>query len=102
MLHDSMKELKMISSNHGAIEKVIYETKELLTEEDRNLCLPIAVKRKIKKLIFLTLEGEEPIGPRKWYQFFCKRETHLPLKDYKLRLMMLVMNIVIFIHSYRR
>jgi len=100
ILHDAIKEVKALSPNHGAIERVLYDVKELLTEEDRNLDLPIAVKRKIKKMVLLTIE--EPVEKKKkWYHFFCKSEPVVSINEYRLRLITLAMDIVVFIHSYK-
>ncbi|MCX6738424.1 MAG: hypothetical protein NT098_00005, partial [Candidatus Parcubacteria bacterium] len=101
MLDDAMKELKENSKMHGGIEKVIYSVKSLLTEKDKELVLPVTVKRKIIKLITLTAEDDVKM-PLFEYQrpfffiFSIGSPTKIPMNEYRRRLVSLAMDIVIF------
>ena len=82
----------------AAIDGMIDTIKNLLTEEDKKIILPIAVKDKIKKLIGLTVE--EPVASQGWLgRLFFKKIV--PMAEYRRRLAVLSTYIVMFIHSYK-
>jgi hypothetical protein len=100
ILDDAMKELKESSKMHGSIEKVIFSVKSLLTEEDKSLSLPITVKRKIKKLITFTVEDHTLYEYRGPFSFLYGT-VKMPMNEYRRRCILLAMDIVVFIHSYK-
>jgi len=96
-LNDARNDLKKVSpQQHAAIDQVISAVTGLLTEEDKKIMLPAAVKDKIKKLIGLTIEEPEP---KSWIaRTFHKKMT---ITEYRYRLALLSTCLVTFIHSYK-
>jgi len=97
VLNDARNDLKKVSPQHAAIDQVISAVTGLLTEEDKKIMLPVAVKDKIKKLIGLTIQ--EPDIPKSWIaRTFHKKMT---ITEYRYRLALLSTCLVTFIHSYK-